>query len=107
MGWVFVLLTCGFLKTRLCGLFQVLAPFPHTTLSKNCSVFFSTKTVQNFFIGDVETDNSFLEEKEMDNFLLEAHKKIVSSEIKRRNKEKKNEKNGQGLIQEISSSVPK
>ena len=83
---------------------------------------------------DVETDNSFpeevcynkqelvatvpansakrlngkpLEEKDMDSFLLEAHKKIVSSEIKRRNKEKKNEKNGQGLIQEISSSVPK
>src|SRR5436190_19591478 len=47
-----------------------------------------------------------LEEKDMDSFLLEAHKKIVSSEIKRRNKErqvdrKKNEKNGQGLIQEI------
>ncbi|GBC50843.1 hypothetical protein GLOIN_2v1838494 [Rhizophagus irregularis DAOM 181602=DAOM 197198] len=83
---------------------------------------------------DVETDNSFpeeicynkqelvamvpansakrlngkpLKEKDMDSFLLEAHKKIVSSEIKRRNKEKKNEKNGQGLIQEISSSVPK
>jgi len=83
---------------------------------------------------DVETDNSFseevcynkqelvatvpansakrlngtsLEKKDMDSFLLEAHKKIVSSEIKRRNKEKKNEKNGQGLIQEISSSVPK
>ncbi|CAB4387881.1 unnamed protein product [Rhizophagus irregularis] len=48
-----------------------------------------------------------LEEKDMDSFLLEAHKKIVSSEIKRSNKEKKNEKNGQGLIQEISSSVPK
>ncbi|RGB22393.1 hypothetical protein C1646_776155 [Rhizophagus diaphanus] len=30
-----------------------------------------------------------LEEKEMDSFLLEAHKKIVSSEIKQRNKEKK------------------
>ncbi|CAB5364098.1 unnamed protein product [Rhizophagus irregularis] len=29
------------------------------------------------------------EEKEMDNFLLKAHKKIVSSEIKRHNKEKK------------------
>jgi hypothetical protein len=68
---------------------------------------------------DVETDNSFpeevfynkqelitevatvpansakclngkpLEEKEMNHFLLEAHKKIVSSEIKQRNKEKK------------------
>jgi hypothetical protein len=65
---------------------------------------------------DVETDNSFpeevcynkqelvatvpansakrlngtsLEEKDMDSFLLEAHKKIVSSEIKQRNKEKK------------------
>ncbi|GET52440.1 hypothetical protein GLOIN_2v1652170 [Rhizophagus irregularis DAOM 181602=DAOM 197198] len=30
-----------------------------------------------------------LEEKDMDSFLLEAHKKIVSSEIKQRNKEKK------------------
>ncbi|GBC45899.1 hypothetical protein GLOIN_2v1484255 [Rhizophagus irregularis DAOM 181602=DAOM 197198] len=29
-----------------------------------------------------------LEEKEMDNFLLEAHKKIVSSEIKQCNKER-------------------
>ncbi|GBB88989.1 hypothetical protein RclHR1_15600011 [Rhizophagus clarus] len=48
-----------------------------------------------------------LEEKDMDSFLLEAHKKIVSSEIKQCNKEKKNEKNGQGLIQEISLSVPK
>ncbi|GET62107.1 kinase-like domain-containing protein [Rhizophagus irregularis DAOM 181602=DAOM 197198] len=65
---------------------------------------------------DVETDNSFpevicynkqelvatvpansakrlngkpLEEKDMDSFLLEAHKKIVSSKIKQRNKEKK------------------
>ncbi|CAB5381805.1 unnamed protein product [Rhizophagus irregularis] len=65
---------------------------------------------------DVETDNSFpevicynkqelvatvlansakclngkpLEEKDMDSFLLEAHKKIVSSEIKQRNKKKK------------------
>ncbi|EXX72293.1 hypothetical protein RirG_070660 [Rhizophagus irregularis DAOM 197198w] len=65
---------------------------------------------------DVETDNSFpeevcynkqelvatvpansakrlngtsLEEKDMNSFLLEAHKKIVSSEIKQRNKEKK------------------
>ena len=31
---------------------------------------------------NVKTDNSFPEEKEMDNFLLETHKKIVSSEIK-------------------------
>ncbi|PKB97605.1 hypothetical protein RhiirA5_432808 [Rhizophagus irregularis] len=30
-----------------------------------------------------------LEEKDMDSFLLEAHKKIVSSEIKQHNKEKK------------------
>src|SRR2546429_3722324 len=30
-----------------------------------------------------------LEEKEMDNFLLEAHKKIVSNEIKQHNKKKK------------------
>src|SRR5205085_5231589 len=30
-----------------------------------------------------------LEEKDMDSFLLEAHKKIISSEIKQRNKEKK------------------
>src|ERR1044071_6537287 len=52
-------------------------------------------------------NGKLLEEKDMDSFLLEAHKKIVSSEIKQHNKEKKNEKNGQGLIQEISSSVPK
>ncbi|RGB21844.1 hypothetical protein C1646_777144 [Rhizophagus diaphanus] len=37
---------------------------------------------------DVEIDNSF-PEKDMDSFLLEAYKKIVSSEIKQRNKEKK------------------
>ncbi|PKC56417.1 hypothetical protein RhiirA1_542109 [Rhizophagus irregularis] len=70
---------------------------------------------------DVETDNSFpeevcynkqelvatvpansakhlngkpLEEKDIDSFLLEVYKKIVSNEIKRRNKEKKNEKMG-------------
>jgi hypothetical protein len=35
-------------------------------------------------------NSKLLGEEEMDNFLLEAHKKIVSSEIKRRNKEKKN-----------------
>ena len=34
-------------------------------------------------------NGKLLEEKGMDNFLLEAHKKIVSSEIKQRNKEKK------------------
>ncbi|EXX51884.1 uncharacterized protein OCT59_013494 [Rhizophagus irregularis] len=41
---------------------------------------------------DVKIDNSFLKEKEMDNFLLEAHKKIISNEIKQYNKKKKNEK---------------
>jgi myosin heavy subunit len=34
-------------------------------------------------------NGKLLEEKDMDSFLLEAHKKIVSSEIKQRNKEKK------------------
>ncbi|RGB24053.1 hypothetical protein C1646_727014, partial [Rhizophagus diaphanus] len=38
--------------------------------------------------GAVHHEKS-LEEKEMDSSLLEAHKKIVSSEIKQRNKEKK------------------
>ena len=42
----------------------------------------------NFNSGAVHHEKP-LEEKEMDNFLLEAHKKIVSSEIKQRNKEKK------------------
>ncbi|PKB96147.1 hypothetical protein RhiirA5_435361 [Rhizophagus irregularis] len=80
---------------------------------------------------DVETDNSFpeevfynkqelitevvtipvnsvkhlngklLKEKDMDSFLLEAHKKIVSSEIKQRNKEKKLQ------VQESLSTHPK
>src|SRR3954469_15906947 len=52
-------------------------------------------------------NGKLLKEKEMDNFLLEADKKIISSKIKQHNKEKKNEKNGQELIQEISSSVLK
>src|SRR5205085_12607131 len=34
-------------------------------------------------------NGKLLEEKDMDSFLLEAHKKIVSSEIKQHNKEKK------------------
>src|SRR5581483_10554844 len=42
----------------------------------------------NFNSGAVHHEKP-LEEKEMDSFLLEAHKKIVSSEIKQRNKEKK------------------
>ncbi|CAB4377184.1 unnamed protein product [Rhizophagus irregularis] len=41
----------------------------------------------NFNLGAVHHEKP-LEEKEMDNFLLEAHKKIVSSEIKQRNKER-------------------
>ncbi|CAG8770337.1 18563_t:CDS:1, partial [Rhizophagus irregularis] len=41
----------------------------------------------NFNLGAVYHEK-LLEEKEMDNFLLEAHKKIVSSEIKQRNKER-------------------
>ncbi|POG81142.1 hypothetical protein GLOIN_2v1835304 [Rhizophagus irregularis DAOM 181602=DAOM 197198] len=44
--------------------------------------------LSNFNSGVVHHEKP-LEEKEMDNFLLEAHKKIVSSEIKQRNKEKK------------------
>ncbi|PKC58784.1 hypothetical protein RhiirA1_540884 [Rhizophagus irregularis] len=44
--------------------------------------------LSNFNSGAVHHEKP-LEEKEMDNFLLEAHKKIVSSEIKQRNKEKK------------------
>jgi len=41
----------------------------------------------NFNSGAVHHEKP-LEEKEMDSFLLEAHKKIVSSEIKQRNKER-------------------
>ncbi|RGB21698.1 hypothetical protein C1646_777474 [Rhizophagus diaphanus] len=41
----------------------------------------------NFNLGAVHHEKP-LEEKEMDNFLLETHKKIVSSEIKQYNKER-------------------
>jgi hypothetical protein len=41
-----------------------------------------------------------LEEKDMDSFLLEAHKKIVSSEIKQRNNEKKLKKASSNQDQE-------
>src|ERR1043165_6401758 len=44
--------------------------------------------LSNFNSGTIHHEKP-LEEKEMDNFLLETHKKIVSSEIKQRNKEKK------------------
>ncbi|POG57832.1 hypothetical protein GLOIN_2v1736334, partial [Rhizophagus irregularis DAOM 181602=DAOM 197198] len=54
--------------------------------------------LSNFNSGAVHHEKP-LEEKEMDNFLLEAHKKIVSSEIKQRNKEKKL------LTESMSSSV--
>ncbi|CAB4390086.1 unnamed protein product [Rhizophagus irregularis] len=43
-----------------------------------------------------------LEEKEMDSFLLEAHKKIVSSEIKQRNKEKKLSKAEQASLASLN-----
>ena len=45
------------------------------------------------------------EDREMDVFLDDAHKKSVGDRIRQRNK--KQEKNGQGLIQEISSSMLK
>ena len=45
-----------------------------------------------------------LEEKEMDSFLLEAHKKIVSSEIKQRNKEKKLSKAEQASLNQDQES---
>ncbi|RGB21799.1 hypothetical protein C1646_777229, partial [Rhizophagus diaphanus] len=55
-----------------------------------------TKVEQNQLQNDNTPNNNSsnfnsvaLEEKDMDSFLLEAHKKIVSSEIKQRNKEKK------------------
>ncbi|UZO08800.1 uncharacterized protein OCT59_029051 [Rhizophagus irregularis] len=44
------------------------------------------------------------EEKEMDSFLLEAHKKIVSSEIKQRNKEKKLSKAEQASLNQDQES---
>ncbi|RGB39142.1 hypothetical protein C1646_754803 [Rhizophagus diaphanus] len=48
----------------------------------------SNNILSNFNSGAVHHEKP-LEEKEMDSFLLEAHKKIVSSEIKQCNKEKK------------------
>ncbi|RGB34226.1 hypothetical protein C1646_702519 [Rhizophagus diaphanus] len=45
-----------------------------------------------------------LEEKDMDSFLLEAHKKIVSSEIKQRNKEKKLKKAEQASLNQDQES---
>ena len=47
-----------------------------------------------------------LEEKDMDSFLLEAHKKIVSSEIKQRNKEKKLCFSASGQAQESLPTHP-
>ncbi|CAB4399431.1 unnamed protein product [Rhizophagus irregularis] len=47
-----------------------------------------------------------LEEKDMDSFLLEAHKKIVSSEIKQRNKEKKLCFSASGQAQESLPILP-
>ena len=50
----------------------------------------STSSVENSDICQpIHTETKSLEEKDMDSFLLEAHKKIVSSEIKQHNKEKK------------------
>src|SRR5207248_2307363 len=46
----------------------------------------TTSSVENSDICQpIHTETKSLEEKEMDNFLVEADKKIVSSEIKRRN----------------------
>src|SRR2546423_4498819 len=45
-----------------------------------------------------------LKEKEMDSFLLDAHKKIVSSEIKQRNKEKKLSKAEQASLNQDQES---
>src|SRR3989440_12026941 len=55
------------------------------TPNKNSSNFALTPSANS----GVVHHEKLLEEKEMDSFLLEAHKKIVSSEIKQRNKEKK------------------
>src|SRR6266542_226817 len=68
----------------------------------------STSSVENSDICQpIHTETKSLEEKEMDNFLVEADKKIVSSEIKRRNKEKKLQRESacEDLIKEISTSI--
>jgi hypothetical protein len=57
----------------------------------------------NFNSGAVHHEKP-LEEKEMDSFLLEAHKKIVSSEIKQRNKEKKLSKAEQASLNQDQES---
>ena len=59
--------------------------------------------LSNFNSGAVHHEKP-LEEKEMDNFLLEAHKKIVSSEIKQRNKEKKLSKAEQASLNQDQES---
>ncbi|PKB96916.1 hypothetical protein RhiirA5_506800 [Rhizophagus irregularis] len=89
------------LETRLAIVEQASLPVEEQTYNDNPS----DNSTSNFNsvvteyhkkpLVDVETDNFLmangksLEEKDMDSFLLEAHKKIVSSEIKQCNKEKK------------------
>ncbi|CAB4381590.1 unnamed protein product [Rhizophagus irregularis] len=51
-------------------------------------------------------NGKLLEEKDMDSFLLEAHKKIISSEIKQRNKEKKLCFSASGQAQESLPTHP-
>ena len=87
------------LETRLAIVEQASLPVEEQSYNDNpsddsTSNFNSVAEYHEKPLVDVETDNSFPEEKEMDNFLLEAYKKIVSSEIKQRNKEKKLKKMG-------------
>src|SRR5262249_20448057 len=106
------------LETRLAIVEQASLPVEEQSYNDNpsdnsTSNFNSVTEYREKPLVDVETDNSFpeevcydkqelvatvpakrlngkpLEEKDMDSFLLEAHKKIVRSEIKLRNKEKK------------------
>ncbi|CAB4496082.1 unnamed protein product [Rhizophagus irregularis] len=93
------------LETRLAIVEQASLPVEEQTYNDNpsdnsTSNFNSVTEYHEKPLVDVETDNSFpeevcynkqepLEEKDMDSFLLEAHKKIVSDEIRQRKREEK------------------
>src|SRR6266498_79705 len=97
------------LETRLAIVEQASLPVEEQSYNNNpsddsTSNFNSVAEYHEKPLVDVETDNSFPEEKEMDNFLLEAYKKIVISEIKQRNKEKKFlRESAKNQVQDITS----
>src|SRR6266496_6623044 len=100
------------LETRLAIVEQASLPVEEQSYNNNpsddsTSNFNSVAEYHEKPLVDVETDNSFPEKKEMDNFLLEVHKKIVSSEIKQRNKEKKFlRESAKNQVQDVTSDLP-